>query len=139
MRGCDIMKNMKRSSKILLCLLFLVISCCTFPIYNFTKDFGKSIVTTNLILNVLCYYELGKYEKLMQKDWKIGKVLLVNMGVILLGMVMRFFLEFGEVSNTYNFTGPNIAIHITAALVISFVSYLTFTPPTPNPPTFKSR
>ena len=133
------MKNMKRSSQILLCLLFLVISCCTFPIYNFTKDFGKSIVTTNLILNVLCYYELGKYEKLMQKDWKIGKVLLVNMGVILLGMVMRFFLEFGEVSNTYNFTGPNIAIHITAALAISFVTYLTFTPPTPNPPTLKSR
>ena len=133
------MKNMKRSSKILLCLLFLVISCCTFPIYNFTKDFGKSIVTTNLILNVLCYYELGKYEKLMQKDWKIGKVLLVNMGVILLGMVMRFFLEFGEVSNTYNFTVPNIAIHITAALAISFVSYLTFTPPTPNPPTLNSR
>ena len=133
------MKNMKRSSKILLCLLFLVISCCTFPIYNFTKDFGKSIVTTNLILNVLCYYELGKYEKLIQKDWKIGKVLLVNMGVILLGMVMRFFLEFGEVSNTYNFTGPNIAIHITSAFVISFVSYLTFTPPTPNPPTLKTR
>ena len=139
MRGCDIMKNMKRSSQILLYLLFLVISCCTFPIYNFTKDFGKSIVTTNLILNVLCYYELGKFEKLMQKDWKIGKVLLVNMGVILLDMVMRFFLEFGEVSNTYNFTGPNIAIHIIAALVISFVSYLTFTPPTPNPPTLKSR
>ena len=139
MRGCDIIKNMKRSSQILLCLLFLVISCCTFPIYNFTKDFGKSIVTTNLILNVLCYYELGKYEKLMQKDWRIGKVLLVNMGVILLGMVMRFFLEFGEVSNTYNFTVPNIAIHITAALAISFVTYLTFTPPTPNPPTLKSR
>ena len=133
------MKKMKRSSKILLCLLFLVISCCTFPIYNFTKDFGKSIVASNLILNVLCYYELGKYEKLMLKDWKIGKVLLVNMGVILLGMVMRFFLEFGEVSNTYNFTVPNIAIHITAALAISFVTYLTFTPPTPNPPTLKSR
>ena len=133
------MKNMKRSSQILLYLLFLVISCCTFPIYNFTKDFGKSIVVSNLILNVLCYYELGKYEKLMLKGWKIGKVLLVNMGVILLGMVMRFFLEFGEVSNTYNFTSPNIAIHITAAFVISFVSYLTFTPPTPNPPTLKSR
>lgn len=133
------MKNMKRSSKILLWLLFLVISCSSFPIYNLTKNLGKPIVATNLILNVLCYYELGKYEKLMLKDWKVGKVLLVNMGVILLGMVMRFFLEFGEVSNTYNFTGPNIAIHITAAVVISIVSYLTFSPPSPNPPTLKSR
>ena len=133
------MKNMKRSSQILLYLLFLVISCCTFPIYNFTKDFGKSIVATNLILNVLCYYELGKYEKLMLKDWKVSKVILVNTGVILLGMVLRFFLEFGEVSNTYNFTGLNITIHITAAFVISIVSYLTFTPPTSNPPTLKPR
>ena len=133
------MKNMKRSSKILLWLLFLVIACSSFPIYNVTKNYGKSIVATNLILNVLFYYELGKYEKLMLKDWKVSKVVLVNMGVILLGMVLRFFLEFGEVSNTYNFTGPNIAIHIAAAFVISIVSYLTFTPPTSNPPTIKSR
>ena len=124
------MKNMKRSSKIFLWLLFLVISCCTFPIYNFTKDFGKSIVATNLILNILCYYELGKYEKLMLKDWKVSKAMLVNMGVILLGMVLRFFLEFGEVSNTYNFTGPNIALHIAAAFTISMVSYLTSRQPT---------
>ena len=139
MRGCDFMKNMKRSSNILLWLLFLVIACSSFPIYNFTKNYGKSIVATNLILNVLFYYELGKYEKLMLKDWKVSKVVLVNMGVILLGMVLRFFLEFGEVSNTYNFTGSNIAIHITVAFVISIVSYLTFTPPTPEPPTLKSR
>ena len=139
MRECDFMKNMKRSSKILLWLLFLVIACSSFPIYNFTKNYGKSIVATNLILNVLFYYELGKYEKLMLKDWKVSKVVLVNMGVILLGMVLRFFLEFGEVSNTYNFTGSNIAIHITVAFVISIVSYLTFTPPTPEPPTLKSR
>ena len=129
------MKNMKRSSNILLWLLFLVIACSSFPIYNFTKNYGKSIVATNLILNVLFYYELGKYEKLMLKGWKVSKVVLVNMGVILLCMVLRFFLEFGEVSNTYNFTGPNIAIHIAATFVISIVSYLTFTPPTPNPPT----
>ena len=133
------MKNMKRSSNILLWLLFLVIACSSFPIYNFTKNYGKSIVATNLILNVLFYYELGKYEKLMLKDWKVSKVILVNMGVILIGMVLRYFLEFGEVSNTYNFTGPNIAIHITTAFVISIVSYLTFTPPTPEPPTLKSR
>ena len=132
------MKNMKRFSNILLWLLFLVIACSSFPIYNFTKNYGKSIVATNLILNVLFYYELGKYEKLMLKDWKVSKVILVNMGVILIGMVLRFFLEFGEVSNTYNFTGPNIAIHIAATFVISIVSYLTFTPPTPNPPTLKS-
>ena len=138
MRGCDFMKNMKRFSNILLWLLFLVIACSSFPIYNFTKNYGKSIVATNLILNVLFYYELGKYEKLMLKDWKVSKVILVNMGVILIGMVLRFFLEFGEVSNTYNFTGPNIAIHIAATFVISIVSYLTFTPPTPNPPTLKS-
>lgn len=133
------MKNKKRFTLIVLWLLFLVIACCSFPIYNFTKDFGKSIVATNLILNILCYYELGKYEKLMLKKWKVAKVALLNLGVILLGMVLRFFLEFGEVSNTYNFTVPNIAIHIAAAFIISIVSYLTFIPPTPHQPTSKLR
>ena len=31
---------------------------------------------------------------------------------ILVGMGCRYLLEFGEVSNTYNFTAPNIIVHV---------------------------
>ena len=59
------------------------------------------------------------------KNWKLHQVALLNLGMILLSMLFRYLLEFGEVSNTYNFTAPNIALHIVATLTISMVSYLT--------------
>ncbi len=31
---------------------------------------------------------------------------------ILVGMGCRYLLEFGEVSNTYNFTVPNMIVHV---------------------------
>ena len=31
---------------------------------------------------------------------------------ILAGMGCRYLLEFGEVSNTYNFTVPNMIVHV---------------------------
>ena len=113
------MKNKKLFKLFLLWLPFLAVTCFSFPFYNFTKDVGKSIVVTNLILNTLCYYELGKQEKLMLKEWKIGKIALLNLSAILLGMVLRFFLEFGEVSNTYNFILPNIVLHLFMSVVVT--------------------
>ena len=124
------MKHKKQILRIALWVVFLLVACCAFPIYNFTKSFGIPIMGINLFLNIACYYELGKYEKMTFTEWKIGKIALLNLGVILLGMVLRYFLEFGEVSNIYNFTGPNIALHIAAAFTISMVSYLTSRQPT---------
>ena len=39
------------------------------------------------------------------------------------GLACRYLLEFGEVSNTYNFTLPNIALHLTAFTGISSLSW----------------
>ena len=64
-------------------------------------------------------------ERPFVKNWKLHQVALLNLGMILLSMLFRYLLEFGEVSNTYNFTAPNIALHIVATLTISMVSYLT--------------
>ena len=64
-------------------------------------------------------------ERPFVKNWKLHQVALLHLGMILLSMLFRYLLEFGEVSNTYNFTAPNIALHIVATLTISMVSYLT--------------
>ena len=55
---------------------------------------------------------------------KTGAVLLIHAAHIIGGMLCRYFLEFGEVSNTYNFTLPNIAIHMAAISCICLCSYL---------------
>ena len=124
------MKHKKQILRIALWVVFLLVACCAFPINNFTKSFGIPIMGINLFLNIACYYGLGMYEKMSFTEWKTGKIAILNLSVILLGMVLRYFLEFGEVSNTYNFTGPNIALHIAAAFTISMFSYLTSRQPT---------
>ena len=55
---------------------------------------------------------------------QIYKITLFNLVIVLAGMVCRYLLEYGEVSNTYNFTIPNILFHIVAALGISIISYI---------------
>lgn len=119
---------MNRSQKlktILLFALIVVTAGCSFPIYNFTKSFGKATTVSILFINVSCYGALGAMERPFVKNWKVHQVALLNWGMILLSMLFRYLLEFGEVSNTYNFTAPNIALHIVATLTISMVSYLT--------------
>lgn len=45
----------------------------------------------------------------------------------LIGFLCRYFLEYGEVSNTYNFTLPNIALHLLiTGILIFIVSFLCF-------------
>ena len=50
---------------------------------------------------------------------KIYHIVPRNLVLTLLIMVCRYLLEYVEVSNTYNFTVPNIILHIVAVLVIS--------------------
>ena len=41
-----------------------------------------------------------------------------------MGMVSRYFLEYGEVSNTYNFTPKKIVIHMLIMLLLSTMFWL---------------
>lgn len=124
------MKNNKLLKDILFFGLIVITSSSAFPFYNLTKSFGKLIVGQSLLMNISCYAALGAMERPILKNWKVYQIALLNLGLILLGMLLRYLLEFGEVSNTYNFTGPNIALHIAAAFTISMVSYLTSRQPT---------
>ena len=70
------------------------------------------------------YAEVGLLSGYIFDKKKIGIVLVINVAHIIAGMICRYFLEFGEVSNTYNFTLPNIAIHIVVVSCICLCSYL---------------
>ena len=41
----------------------------------------------------------------------------------LIGFLCRYFLEYGEVSNTYNFTLPNIALHLLITGILILLSH----------------
>ena len=115
---------MAKKWRIALVLLFIIISGAAFPIYNFGKHYSYALNGILLYLNIACYLELGIFEKRVLKMPKVSYAVFMNMGIVLSGMVCRYLLEWGEVSNTYNFTMPNILVHITTAVAISTLSYL---------------
>ena len=111
--------------------LFWVIAiffgCFCFPFVNLTKiisDTQKQISIINLFICLVAYAEVGLLSGYLFDKKKIGVVLLVNVAHIIAGMICRYFLEFGEVSNIYNFTFANIAIHIVVISCICLCSYL---------------
>ena len=111
--------------------LFWVIAiffgCFCFPFVNLTKilsDTQKQISILNLFICLVAYAEVGLLSGYLFDKKKIGVVLLVNVAHIIAGMICRDFLEFGEVSNIYNFTFANIGIHIVVISCICLCSYL---------------
>lgn len=118
----------KKSIVIVSLFIFSVfIGCCTFPVLNFTKGIGLGLVSIlNLGVFLGAYRSIGKAEKnSLNKESKI-MILLFNLLAIVIGMGCRYLIEFGEVSNTYNFTQVNIAFHMVAAVTLSSFYCLIF-------------
>lgn len=104
-------------------IFFVLIGAAGFPIYNLNKQYSFMNTILILISTVMLYYSLGIYEKIVLTNVNIKYIITLNLGIIVLSMICRYLLEFGEVSNTYNFTIPNIALHIFATIVISSFSW----------------
>lgn len=106
-------------------LTFIVfITCFTFPMFNFVKVYSKTIWIVNLLLSVSVYYRFGKDEAKLFAEFPVWKIFLLNLAVVGVGLLCRYLLEFGEVSNTYNFVPLNIIVHVAAAAAISISTYL---------------
>ena len=107
-------------------IVAIFFGCFCFPFVNLTKslsDTQKQISIINLFTCLVAYAEVGLLSGYLF-DKKISVVLLINVSHIIAGMICRFLLEFGEVSNTYNFTLPNIVTHIVAISCICICGYL---------------
>ena len=108
----------------ILAVLFVIIAGAAFPIYNWGKHYSYTLTGITLWLNIAFWIEVGVLERRFLRGKQICKIALYNLTIILAGMGCRFLLEFGEVSNTYNFTIPNVLFHIVATLGISIISYI---------------
>lgn len=101
--------------------------CFGFPFANITNvlsNVQEKISMINIFTLLVAYAEVGLLSGYLFENKNIGVVMLINVAHIIAGMICRYFLEFGEVSNTYNFTLPNIVIHIVAISCVCLCSYL---------------
>ena len=82
--------------------------CFTFPISSerFPLDWSK------VYLLVVGYGVIGLGFAGVYGPGKEKRVYLLTLVLTVLGLVCRYFLEFGEVSNTYNFTLFNVVLYL---------------------------
>ncbi len=111
-----ILQTHKVSGNLLLIGLAAFFSCCLFPVYNVTMQSSMGIPMLAVIL--FAYYEIGVLFAAMYPDKAIWQVALLFLSASLLGMGCRYLLEFGEISNVYNFTLPNTGLHLLVTTTI---------------------
>ena len=122
-----LLQSHRRIGITLFWVIAIFFGCFCFPFVNLTKilsDTQKQISIINLFLCLVAYAEVGLLSGYLFEKKNFGVVVFINVAHIIVGMICRYFLEFGEVSNTYNFTLPNIAIHIVAISCVCLCSYL---------------
>lgn len=102
-------------------LFFILLGGAAFPIYNFNKEWSTTLTLSILVSAIGYSGMLGVTEIALFPKAKLYHIIPLNFGLTLLSMGCRYLLEYGEVSNTYNFTAPNIILHIISVLVISTI------------------
>ncbi len=101
---------------------------CLFPIINFNLENPVNIGVPMRGVMVLTAFWLmnstGYLEAYVFKNVNNLKVILLNLAIAGFGLIFRYVLEFGEVSNTYNFTFTNLMFHILLLVCVTSFIYL---------------
>lgn len=100
---------------ILVTVLSIVVYGCLFPVLNFSPERPKTpfiLTLLNLVLFFMISDGLGSVVPKMLPRWSLRNIGLYNSAVSAAGLLVRYILEFGEASNTYNFTVYNVVIYL---------------------------
>lgn len=119
-------KNTARRQKVarLLALgIIVLINCCGFPLYNLNRSWTFMITAVNLSMVLCCAAVAGGFFAALFPARGGVFVLLATLALTFAGLGCRYLLEFGEVSNTYNFTLPNLLLHIAAFVGVTWLSW----------------
>ena len=103
--------------------MVIFFNCFGFPIYNLNKEWPFSITAEYLCLDAGAAIFSGALLAAQFSQKRIWQIVLLSAALVCGGLACRYFLEFGEASNTYNFTLPNIALHLAAFTGICSLSW----------------
>ncbi len=119
--------NIRKHKKLfgILGLVFIVcLECCIFPVGNLSLGGSLTVGYINLATAIGISKCIGEIEALAFPEISWLWIFSINFGITILGMSARYFLEYGEVSNTYNFTLKNIVIHMVIMMLLSTVFWM---------------
>ena len=119
----DYINRHKKIAYIIGLLFAVFFGGCTFPAINFTHQIQLTLAFINIWAAIWVYVCIGQFEAVVFENSSLVKIIFLNLGIVGLGMLCRYLLEFGEVSNTYNFTLLNSAYHIFFTVLLATVRY----------------
>lgn len=103
------------------CICLAFFGCFTFPVYNFSKDAPEILRWINVFVSLAAYYEIGLIQGVLFEYKEHLKCMGLTLSMTVIGLLGRYLLEFGEVSNTYNFILPNIVLHLFMSVIVTGV------------------
>jgi len=104
--------------------VIILFNCFGFPVYNLNKAWPLSIQAEYVFMGVsYAVFSGGMLAGLFPKR-RCRFIVLLTAALACGGLACRFLLEFGEVSNTYNFTLPNILLHLGTVTALCSLSWL---------------
>lgn len=110
-------------------LFSCIVGGCLFPIVNCNPENPVEtslVMKTIILLSVFIFYtELGMLQAALFPNGSIGFAAALNLGMTVLGLIFRYLLEYGEVSNTYNFTAANVALHLFALTILPLMTHIS--------------
>lgn len=87
-----------------------------FPIINFNLenpvDLGIMFRLAIIVMAFTFHKSIGSLEATIFSKWPAILIGIFNVFLTLCGLICRYLLEFGEVSNTYNCTMLNISFQV---------------------------
>lgn len=104
------MKNLNRLDKSILLGILIYVAfngCFMFPFFNELFSFENKDIFSFLV----AYAIIGIGLATVFKTNRSNLVFLLTLAFTLIGMLGRYFMEYGEFSNTINFTSVNIFLY----------------------------
>lgn len=118
-------KNHKKSIIIGMLISSILINGGFFPIVNFNPDKPVNLgLPLHLMIIVMAFNfhkSIGSLEAIIFAEWSTTFIGVFNVAIVLCGLACRYLLEFGEVSNTYNFTISNVFFQVIVLAAISTI------------------
>jgi len=100
-----------------------------FPIINFNPnnpvDLGIMLRLAIIAVAISSHIGLGTLQAAILSKWPATFIGLLNVFLVLCGLICRYLLEFGEVSNTYSFTILNVSFQVITLAFMSTVACLS--------------
>ena len=129
MRPSERIQQYRKPLLIGMVLFSCIVGGCLFPIVNCNPENPVEtslVMKTIILLSVYIFYtELGMLQAALFPNGSIGFAAALNLGMTVPGLIFRYLLEYGEVSNTYNFTAANVALHLFALTILPLMTYIS--------------